>query len=200
MDTWKAQTNEDCRALAERFRTAKSAAVAASSFDRTGLRWSGLLRLPYYNPTRFLVVDPMHNLFLGLIKEHFQGILGYRKVTPKTPLPAFSETTIRINIMDDPTNPVPNEKKTRSSVRKLVAFLEQPMDFDSSDQTSFDAAVNKLGKSTVHVAAFVHVGRGIGCLPSTLEANGVDTNVSKRLSKKELARRVLSWVCFFPYI
>ena len=30
------------------------------------VRWSEMLRLPYFDPIRFLVVDPMHNLFLGI--------------------------------------------------------------------------------------------------------------------------------------
>ena len=34
--------------------------------SRTHVRWSELLRLPYHNPIRHLVVDPMHCLFLGM--------------------------------------------------------------------------------------------------------------------------------------
>ena len=34
----------------------------------TGVRWSELLRLPYFDPIRFLTVDPMHCLFLGIAK------------------------------------------------------------------------------------------------------------------------------------
>ena len=34
--------------------------------SRTHVRWSELLRLPYHNPVRHLIVDPMHNLFLGI--------------------------------------------------------------------------------------------------------------------------------------
>src|SRR5438093_13124216 len=33
---------------------------------RTLVRWSEILCLPYFNPIRFLVVDLMHNLFLGI--------------------------------------------------------------------------------------------------------------------------------------
>jgi len=32
----------------------------------TQVRWSEMLLLPYHNPIRHLVVDPMHNLFLGI--------------------------------------------------------------------------------------------------------------------------------------
>ena len=34
--------------------------------SNTFVRWSELLRLPYFNPIRHLVVDPMHCLFLGI--------------------------------------------------------------------------------------------------------------------------------------
>src|SRR5271170_6734088 len=34
--------------------------------SKTTVHWSEMLRLPYFNPIRFLVVDPMHNLFLGI--------------------------------------------------------------------------------------------------------------------------------------
>jgi len=31
----------------------------------TGVRYSEVFRLPYFDPVRMHVVDPMHNLFLG---------------------------------------------------------------------------------------------------------------------------------------
>ena len=35
---------------------------------QTGVRWSELLRLSYFDPIRFITVDPMHCLFLGIAK------------------------------------------------------------------------------------------------------------------------------------
>jgi hypothetical protein len=34
----------------------------------TGVRWSELLRLSYFDPIRFIIVDPMHCLFLGIAR------------------------------------------------------------------------------------------------------------------------------------
>jgi hypothetical protein len=45
-------------------------------FDKSGLHWLELLHLPYFDVMQFVVIDAMHNLFLGLIKEHFENILG----------------------------------------------------------------------------------------------------------------------------
>lgn len=38
----------------------------------TGVRYTELLRLPYYLPIRFVTIDPMHNLFLGTAKHIFK--------------------------------------------------------------------------------------------------------------------------------
>lgn len=35
---------------------------------KTGAKYSVLLQLPYYDAVRFVIIDPMHNLFLGLAK------------------------------------------------------------------------------------------------------------------------------------
>jgi len=35
---------------------------------QTGVRWSELLRLSYFDPIQFIIVDPMHCLFLGIAK------------------------------------------------------------------------------------------------------------------------------------
>ena len=45
-----------------------------SHFKEHGVRWSELLRLPYMDPIRFAVVDPMHCLFLGVAKWIIQFI------------------------------------------------------------------------------------------------------------------------------
>src|SRR5947199_6873255 len=37
-------------------------------FKEHGVRWTELLRLLYMDPIRFAVVDPMHCLFLGVVK------------------------------------------------------------------------------------------------------------------------------------
>jgi hypothetical protein len=41
-----------------------------------GIYWSELLRLPYWNPILFTIIDPMHTLYLGLLKSHCRDIWG----------------------------------------------------------------------------------------------------------------------------
>lgn len=59
---WTQQTNEamkysSCLTKSER-----------SEIERSGVRYSYLLELPYFNAPRMCVVDPMHNLLLGASK------------------------------------------------------------------------------------------------------------------------------------
>ena len=37
--------------------------------SESGVRYSVLLELPYFDPIRFHVIDPMHNLLLGTAKR-----------------------------------------------------------------------------------------------------------------------------------
>lgn len=67
--------------MAEQWKDAPSKAARDRIFKETGIRWSELLRLPYWDPTRSVVVDAMHNLFLGLVKFHCQSVLGFQGPT-----------------------------------------------------------------------------------------------------------------------
>ena len=69
---WQQRTNdthrEHCReALKE---TTKAAIQKTES--KYGIRYSVLLVLPYFDPIKFTVIDPMHNLFLGTGKHVFK--------------------------------------------------------------------------------------------------------------------------------
>ena len=56
-----AQHREYCKELLE-VTTMKSKKALESKY---GVRYSILVALPYFDPIRFTVVDPMHNLYLG---------------------------------------------------------------------------------------------------------------------------------------
>ena len=69
MDEWfimKDSTQHRENAL--EWRRCKSTAERERFVKKSGTRWSDLLRLTYFDPIRFVVVDPMHCLFLGIAK------------------------------------------------------------------------------------------------------------------------------------
>ncbi|KAL5537307.1 hypothetical protein ACEPAF_1130 [Sanghuangporus sanghuang] len=55
--------------------------------DNYGVRWSELWRLPYWDPSKQLVVDPMHCLLLGLVHTHFATIFPLTSKATKEPAP-----------------------------------------------------------------------------------------------------------------
>ena len=59
-------------------------------FDQHYIRWSELLILPYWDPTRFVVLDSMHALLLGCIKRHLNDIWKMdAKLDETTVFPAY---------------------------------------------------------------------------------------------------------------
>ena len=56
------------RENAQAWRRCNSDASQSRFVKQTGVRWSELLRLPYFDPVRFVTVNPMHFLFLGIAK------------------------------------------------------------------------------------------------------------------------------------
>ena len=69
IDEWFiARDSSQHRQNAIGWRRCNSDAAKTRFVKQTGIRWSELLRLPYFDPIRFLTVDPMHCLFLGIAK------------------------------------------------------------------------------------------------------------------------------------
>ncbi|KAJ7432499.1 hypothetical protein B0H11DRAFT_1632072, partial [Mycena galericulata] len=111
---------------AERYRTAKTEQDAQSRFDKTGLRWTEFLRLPYFDLPTMLIIDSMHNLFLGLLKEHFRYILGLRS-TKTGKKRADPDAVLDIIITPSPDNPRPTKPTEITSLEKAIKALSGPM-------------------------------------------------------------------------
>lgn len=56
--------------VAKQWRDARSKAERDNVFSKHGIRWSELLRLPYWDATRFVVVEGVHALIIGLLQAH----------------------------------------------------------------------------------------------------------------------------------
>ena len=73
--TWRRRTCQEHRAAAEEWKNAETKSDRDKIFKQHGVRWSELLRLPYWDPMRFIVIDGMHNLFLGVVQHHFREVI-----------------------------------------------------------------------------------------------------------------------------
>jgi hypothetical protein len=73
---WQPRKREDLQAAAKQWRDAPSAAVRKALYKQNGVRWSVMWKLSYFDPTRSVIVDGMHNIFEGLVQYHCREILG----------------------------------------------------------------------------------------------------------------------------
>ena len=66
---------------AREYQNATSKTEAAEIAQRNGVRYSELLRLPYFDIIRMTVTDPMHSFLLGLVRRETE--LALNSLTPK---------------------------------------------------------------------------------------------------------------------
>ncbi|KAJ7711815.1 hypothetical protein B0H16DRAFT_1231072, partial [Mycena metata] len=118
---WQRRTATECRVWMEKYKNAPTGAAAKRYFDQSGLRWTEFLRLPYFDVSRMIVVDCMHNLFLGLLRAHFRGILGFRASTTNPP----PRPAILISIPEDPDNPLPTKANDTKTLARAIKALQK---------------------------------------------------------------------------
>ena len=89
---WVMRTDENhhqsCKEIMVHFQTHGTKTALEEAESQRGLRYSILLELSYFNPIRYPVLDPMHNLFLGTGKHvmevwlnHPRNMLNSQKLT-----------------------------------------------------------------------------------------------------------------------
>jgi hypothetical protein len=74
-ETWEPRSDEEHRKIAERWLLADEIERVAI-FEEHGIRYSELLRLLYWRPTRFILPDSMHLFNLGDAPHHCRDIWG----------------------------------------------------------------------------------------------------------------------------
>ena len=74
--TWGTRDPEIIKAQAQAWRDAESEADRDNLWKVNGVRWTELQRLPYWEPLKFMTIDPMHLLFLGDLQRHCRKVWG----------------------------------------------------------------------------------------------------------------------------
>lgn len=174
-DEWEWRTHDECRESADQFRNATNPKERQAIFDRSGLRWSELLRLPYFDPVRFIVVDAMHNLFLGLVKEHLEGILGVCLEKED------DERVLEIKLSNAWKDFLPRDQK---GVERLKKWLEARLDRDEESHWP-----KKLERNNLHAIEFVCNELKCPLLPRKYP--------NSRLKKKDWIEALIAWVSKF---
>ena len=89
--SWPTRTEAEHRELARQWKDAASEGTRDNLYQESGVRWSELLRLPYWDPTRFLLVDSMHCFFLGMFQHHCRQVWGMNVDIADTDYPSFAQ-------------------------------------------------------------------------------------------------------------
>lgn len=74
-ENWTPRTDHSHREDIEELSHCLSKSQLYQKEKELGCRYSSLLDLPYFDAPTMLVIDPMHNLFLGLAKRFMNKIL-----------------------------------------------------------------------------------------------------------------------------
>ena len=83
-EKWVKRTRVDHVETVGKIKSCMTKKSVADIESRTGYRYTELLKLPYFSPTRMLAVDPMHNLFLGSGKHILKDIWIDRCILPES--------------------------------------------------------------------------------------------------------------------
>ena len=81
---WPLRSGPDHRAKAESLLQCVTKTELQQAESKTGCRYSVLLQLPYFDAPKMLIVDPMHNLFLGSAKHYIKHIWLSRNIINST--------------------------------------------------------------------------------------------------------------------
>ena len=73
-DVWVHRTNRQHREDIKKILACSTKTEWQREESKSGCRYSSLLQLPYFDPVRMLIIDPMHNLYLGTAKHIFSKI------------------------------------------------------------------------------------------------------------------------------
>ena len=182
---WCRCTKEKCLASAKIFNDAETKAEQDAEFASSSVKWSELLHLPYFNPTRFVVIDAMHNLFLGLINQHFQNILGIRLNKDKEQ----SGSTINVYF----TNPqwdTQTEVEKKDS-KRLLGWLRMPLNSEINTMEGHNSWLKKF--SGLHLMV-------LQLASDKLKCQTLPSDECKVMCRVDYARSLLHWVCHpIPY-
>ncbi len=176
--SWKRRTNAEYRMDSQRYLEAEDFKDRKDIFTETGIRYSKLLRLKYFDPSRFVVVDAMHNLFLGLIQEHFE-ILGMK-------LEKLEDEAIALEINIQPHQFQQLATNEQKSMKHLINLLQSPLTTALKSQYERKSITNKVIN---HHLAMLKLACSLLNAP-LLPMHGNKT----KFYKADYARALIEWV------
>ncbi len=100
-ESWVHRSNKKHRRDVQAVLSCLTKTKRAQKESELGCRYSSVLQLPYFDPVRMLIVDPMHNLYLGTAKHILQNIWIKRTILDQS---SIKEVNRRIASVAIPSN------------------------------------------------------------------------------------------------
>ena len=181
---WTPRDREQLQVYAEQWRDAATTAERDRIFKVHRVRYSELWRLPYWDPTRQLVVDSMHCVLEGLVQHHCRSLMGLTTggTHSEQARPAFKYNFVmaRPETMTSQSLSV-KEIGQVSAIHNLLV-TEVP---DSSSPPHVDAFMDKLLESLLR--------KNLPALKFV--CNSLELNpIRSQLSKYDYAKMLVAWV------
>jgi hypothetical protein len=183
---WPLRNRDDMEKVAQSWRDASSEQSREKIWQEHGIRWSELWLLPYFNPTKMLVVDAMHCLLLGLVQYYCRHVLHLHEDTDLQAKPtAFDWDWEEYNENDcDPRYAIAEKDvKMVSSIHRLLQRVideEFTLDMLSSRLSNRNMAPLKFVVHSLDIPEVVIRGSGTHAhnLPATTKSHFVDLLVT----------------------
>ena len=95
---WPARSNQQHRRDVNTVLNSKNKTEKKRNESAVGCRYSSLLQLPYFDPVRMLVIDPMHNLYLGTAKYLTHEVWPQKSILTKNALSLVEDRIKAVNL------------------------------------------------------------------------------------------------------
>ncbi|KAL1657611.1 hypothetical protein GGF50DRAFT_121677, partial [Schizophyllum commune] len=195
-DLWQAAPDTKTRKLIEKF---------------FGVRGSQLWRLPYWNVTQQLIVDPMHCIYLGDCKRHFSeglglydpkpGVVRFRRsesLAIKNPFPRLPPLSqLILELPSDPLDlcALHGLSDEKAMLRKRVAqYLRTQETLEEDELKKAVRAIRKrlhsqksFADKTLSWPGLVYVCNDLGLLKEETQKAVLDGDKQKAIKRKDLA-------------
>ena len=187
---WMPKDVTALRKAAEEWKNASTAREQVNLFQRSGVRWSEMWQLPYWDPTRMLVVDLMHCLLEGLAQFQFREVLKLTSANAnakETPAQAFSFSFPPPSSANIPQDMTDNEVK---QIKEIHTLLQAPVE-GGGDPTMVEANIKLLmvKLERKNMKPLIYVTKGLG----------IDPKDPGRITKFRRAEALTEWVSPFIF-
>ncbi|KAJ7738839.1 hypothetical protein DFH07DRAFT_965938 [Mycena maculata] len=192
---WQPRDVNELRNAAFAWRDATNLKERDRIFKKYGVRWSEMWRLPYWNPSRMLVIDAMHCILEGLVHYYCRHVLQIdveEAKRPEKPPPAYDHDFVMYDEDEEEVEEVPfrmRNGRERKQVGAIHTLLVLPLEGESAKLRDKATFIKKLAAKNKSPLQFV-------CWTLDL----LDSTHTEKETKAQLAEKLYQWRLTKPLV